>query len=627
MNRSQFFSTLISTTLILLSLGACSRQDEIYHDAERETLASEESLVRDGNENKESWENKSQRCAQKNYIWNGERCVCPAEQVGLDDACTPPAASPSPAPTPIPTPNPAPRPIPAPTPAPTPIPTPVPVPVPVPAPGPSGREAANEGNASFSKQIWAGATEDRLYSIALISDVTPTSSIWSTHVFAMKKDGSLDLNYNGSGYKAIFSVEGLRADLVKSGASKGTIAMLGSYTGNQGNNYAVYRIDAQGNAISAPIPLNTGLYVAGRQECFHISIYQEKITVLCRNANIGNGYTTLQVARFNLNLQPDTSLGTSGVAFQSEGMHPPTAPCVSHQDGFLCSKIGIIPGVSIQGLVRLKSNGAIDHDFGTHLFAYANEPGFTPMGPPLRCGSGPCPNPSANWKGYLPLEMMAGEGASAPLSLDIQADGKILITFLKYNANNNSQEYYHPTLFTVGRLNQNFTVDTSFGVAGTVELSFTHPLSNHTGTRPALHPLENGKLIITSNVPLRYVGPGNYTIVSFDADVALRLMPNGQIDTSFGVQGKAKLHLAGFMGSFGVFQDQLILIGKNYRADRAWGRDEKMHAHAFDENGNSMPAFQGRTHESFDLSNIYSENKLFTVSPESDATTLKWLIE
>ncbi len=108
-------------------------------------------------------------------------------------------------------------------------------------------------------------------------------------------------------------------------------------------------------------------------------------------------------------------------------------------------------------------------------------------------------------------------------SIAIQSDGKILVTGESYNGSYN--------VFGVARYHSNGTLDTSFGTGGKAVVEFDGQRAD--STRVAIQNVEvNG--VIEERIIL-----AGYKLVGDDYDFAMaRLLPNGQLDTSFGNLGK-----------------------------------------------------------------------------------------
>lgn len=122
-------------------------------------------------------------------------------------------------------------------------------------------------------------------------------------------------------------------------------------------------------------------------------------------------------------------------------------------------------------------------------------------------------------------------------SVVLQSDGKIVLGGYYYDAAQQSQ-------FAVVRLNTNGTLDTAFGDQGISRYAFA---GNNGGI--------NNVAIQTVGTEERIIAAGYKQAGAADF-ATIRLLPNGQLDTGFGVQG---VRVTGLTGTFGDNQRGLAI--------------------------------------------------------------------
>jgi uncharacterized delta-60 repeat protein len=111
-------------------------------------------------------------------------------------------------------------------------------------------------------------------------------------------------------------------------------------------------------------------------------------------------------------------------------------------------------------------------------------------------------------------------------SLKIQSDDKILITASLFNSSSNFD-------FATSRYNSNGSIDTSFGINGTV----TTDLGNLTSDFANAIEIQSDNKIVVSGT----------TMINFQSDFAVvRYLPNGILDTTFGNNGTFTCNIGSF---------------------------------------------------------------------------------
>lgn len=205
-----------------------------------------------------------------------------------------------------------------------------------------------------------------------------------------------------------------------------------------------------------------------------------------RIVGVGTYYSTLKYSVFRLhaNGSLDTSFGSGGIKiFQADSNENQLYGLSILPSGKI-----LVSGHATNGsdgqfvLARLNTDGNLDNSFGTDGIAK---------------------------KSFVQ--------AAVGMRHAIQKDGKIIVC-------GNSTDTANDNIFTLVRFHENGSVDTSFGSGGVVT---TDILSGNDRAYSVLA-LEDGK-ILASGVA------GVETL--FGIPTAIRYLPNGSIDTSFGVNG------------------------------------------------------------------------------------------
>jgi len=138
-------------------------------------------------------------------------------------------------------------------------------------------------------------------------------------------------------------------------------------------------------------------------------------------------------------------------------------------------------------------------------------------------------------------------GSSHASSAILQSDGKIVIvgstpaSVTSLEQGIVAPESFDPSRdFLVMRLNSDGSLDSTFGSGGRVQFDFNQDDDRAMGV--AQQP--DGKLVVVGAARTAPSGPGGFNRGDFDLAVA-RLLPNGNLDTSFGGGGKVTVNIPG----------------------------------------------------------------------------------
>jgi uncharacterized delta-60 repeat protein len=257
----------------------------------------------------------------------------------------------------------------------------------------------------------------------------------------------------------------------------------------------------------------------------------------------------LAVARYNPNGSPDDGFGAGGIAAISVGAAGAQASTIAVQpDGrILVGGTAFAHGTANDefALARFAADGNLDPSFGTG--------------------------------GVVSTHV--GAGAAAVQSLAIQPDGRIMVVGTAFSNGPTDDDFALARYTPEGRL------DTEFGTGGIVTTDFG---SGEAGARPALD--RAGGVAITSEAKIVVAGS---TRGEQQAFAVARYNPDGSLDATFGVGGKAQVAatepqvyavvvhaagdviLAGTAGSLsrGTAPFALVRFLADGRADQAFGSD------------------------------------------------------
>jgi uncharacterized delta-60 repeat protein len=145
------------------------------------------------------------------------------------------------------------------------------------------------------------------------------------------------------------------------------------------------------------------------------------------------------------------------------------------------------------------------------------------------------------------LPPVGASGSSQASGAILQSDGKIVIVgstpacVTSFEQGIVAPESFDPSRdFLVMRLNNDGSLDSTFGSGGSVRIDFHQDDDRAMGV--AQQP--DGKLVVVGAARTAASGPGGSIRGDFDLAVA-RLLPNGNLDTSFGSGGKVTVNIPG----------------------------------------------------------------------------------
>lgn len=189
--------------------------------------------------------------------------------------------------------------------------------------------------------------------------------------------------------------------------------------------------------------------------------------------------------KYNTNGSLDTTFGTNG------SISVETYKLTKQQDG----KLLYVDTNTYAGIKRLNIDGTVDTTFGVNGIV-----DFSPNTPVI--------------VSYID-------------DITVASNGKIYLSF-DYNSPNSPNPY---TYFYYGilRLNNDGSLDTTFGTNGYTYVNFAHYAAEETEFPQQLYEQPDGKLVITGTIQSSTTNGVTGTA---------RLLNNGQLDTSFGINGK-----------------------------------------------------------------------------------------
>jgi uncharacterized delta-60 repeat protein len=274
--------------------------------------------------------------------------------------------------------------------------------------------------------------------------------------------------------------------------------------------------------------------------------------------NTGVSGNALYVARFNLNNTIDTTFGTSGVAIVDFGLEIGAVMKIQ-SDGKILLRGSITgPTNADQDLVvaRLNTNGTLDTTFDTDGKVTISHSSTAPErfgnidvasdGKIVVIGElnfGDISVARLNTDGSLDTTFNGGGKISVDLGSTnqscrgfIQSDGKILVTATVANVSS----------IGVGRLTAAGFLDTTFGTAGIVTVSFTAGFSRPTDilTQP------NGRILVAG-----------YAASSPNDSLIFRLTTAGVLDTTFDGDGKFEQKTNGISNNLILEPNSKITMG------------------------------------------------------------------
>ena len=267
---------------------------------------------------------------------------------------------------------------------------------------------------------------------------------------------------------------------------------------------------------------------------------------------VGDGDRWIELVRYNPNGSLDTSFGTGGIspdpksiAYPPPGLSGGVLGAVLQPDG----KIVVLGGPGT--LARFDADGTLDTSFGTQGVADCScssgdyypswGPGAVALGPNgsivvggTRVSRDPA-NTVNSWlaeryTSHGSLDPSFGSGGVATVpdggadSMAIQPDGKIVLAGQRNTPTST-------TAAALTRLNQNGTLDTTFGTDGLVvtqDPNSTQQFALSSAQTVLVQP--DGKILAVGYLSEGALGPG----IGFGLE---RFLQNGAVDQSFGVYG------------------------------------------------------------------------------------------
>ena len=325
---------------------------------------------------------------------------------------------------------------------------------------------------NLSGKTIIGATEAKRSSYS-----SPLAGSFGYHTATSNGTISND-NYSGSGYEEDCS------DVII--LSNGKSILIGNKIND--NNYTNYNdilmqfnnADGSIDTSTQPVTGQKTINIGYAENIYSMKEYDNKLYA-CGYLQVSSSQSQkLLVARFDLTGNLDTTFGANGYI----------SPVISNFDNAIDifiqndSKI-LVTGGSINNftVARFLNNGNLDNTFGTN--------------------------------GITNIDLGAN-GLSVPNSIIVQSDNKILVSGT-LNLNNSNVFNY-----AVARLNENGSLDTSFGSNGFYK---TMVGISPSGSCTDMKLLSNGKIILAGNLKTG-TGIG-----------LLKLNSNGTLDNTFGTNG------------------------------------------------------------------------------------------
>ncbi len=269
----------------------------------------------------------------------------------------------------------------------------------------------------------------------------------------------------------------------------------------------------------------------------------------------GASQRELGLLRLNADGSPDTTFGTDGLVSVSVSLGGDFAQAMAIEpDGsvLVAGSIGLASGAAALGLVHFNADGSLDIVFGaggvisypaigTGLGAMLQQPDgkwlLTGGGGAggIAGGGGPAPGFVVRLNADFSVDTTFGMKGIATITwgefytcLTLQPDGKILI--------GGGEGPLGGGQCTIGRLNPDGSLDTSFGQGGSVATSFTNPISSFN----SLIVQPDGKIVgigYATASAAEGLGSGSYTVAS-------RYLPDGSLDSSFAAGGNLQFALS-----------------------------------------------------------------------------------
>ena len=280
-----------------------------------------------------------------------------------------------------------------------------------------------------------------------------------------------------------------------------------------------------------------------------------------------NNYNTL--LKYNVNGTLDTTFGTNGSLPLSSYGNSLTI----QQDG----KLLYVDNYSAQSIIRLNLDGSQDATFGN--------------------------NGIVDFSTNTPLIVDLID------TITVAADGKIYLIFDYNTPTSPSWEVY--TYYGIARLNNDGSIDTTFGTNGYVYVNFDYYSTDEIEWPQNLYEQADGKLIITG-----HISTSSPSSNRFNSGVVgtVRLNNDGQIDTSFGTNGKVISQFGG-INDWGIFitktiNDKYII---NIDSTTPQGRTNAILKLNYD----------GSTDTSFGINGVLADANYYDVAVQSDGKIIR----
>ncbi|MCA1539953.1 VCBS repeat-containing protein [Bradyrhizobium sp. NBAIM32] len=342
-----------------------------------------------------------------------------------------------------------------------------------------------------------GGADDNGYSVVvnpngkiLVAGYTGSGADSDFAIVRFNADGSLDTGF-GDGGKVITDL--LVDDFGQSVAlqSDGSIVVSGYSFNGSSFDFAIVRYSADGSldtTFNGDGRVTTA--VAFHDASYSVALQPDGKIIAAGHSFTGNGPNDFAIVRYNPDGSLDTSFGGDGTVTTDFGGTNDVGQSVAVQaDGKI-----VVAGISQTGpnadiaVVRYNADGSLDTSFAGD--------------------------------GTVRTSVVAGSDVGS--SVTIQPDGKILVAGNSFNGSN--------TDFTLVRYNTDGSLDTTFGIGGTVTTQIG--AGSDEGYSVKLQP--DGKILVSG-----------YSSNGSNADFALlRYNADGSLDTTFGAPDLLSISIA-----------------------------------------------------------------------------------
>jgi uncharacterized delta-60 repeat protein len=355
--------------------------------------------------------------------------------------------------------------------------------------------------------------------------------------------GDLDVSFSGDGKQTVKFGTGWTAihDVL---SHNGKVIAVGVHeNSNNTGSIAIARLNSNGSldptfGVNGKVLVNIAR--AGYAEPLAAIIQDSKILV-AGNFMFPNNYNAILLARFVRNGALDSTFGSNGIVLMSQPYEAMASDIALQSDGKIVVSISSIDD-SYYRVARFDGNGTLDTTFGLNGIAELNysssiascrsvaiqADGKIIVGGDVnvngyvfvslaRFNIDGGLDLSFGSNGYIIFDPLVGNEYCSDIA--IEAQGKIVLAGTTSAGLNKD--------FLISRFNFDGSVDTSFGVNGTVVVNFQN--FDDQGGKALLE--TNGRIIVSGSS----FKVANATDVSF---AAVRLLNDGVLDSSFGVGGK-----------------------------------------------------------------------------------------